>query len=103
MKSFSCPESSEAEVGGRGGQERYSDWYYLKLVTDAVAEDGDSADNGTDTSITDQLSLGSCRGAVTMSTQQTCQRCLAAATVTKTFHAFHAFHAFLTVDYKQTI
>ena len=62
MKSFSCPESSVAEVGGRGGQERYSDWYYLKLVTDAVAEDGDSADNGTDTSFTDQLSLGSCRG-----------------------------------------
>ena len=48
-----------AEVAG---QERYSDWYYLKLVTDAVTEDGDSADNGTDTSITDQLSLGSCRG-----------------------------------------
>ena len=55
-----------AEVAG---QERYSDWYYLKLVTDAVTEDGDSADNGTDTSITDQLSLGSCRGAVIVSTQ----------------------------------
>ena len=57
-----------AEVAG---QERYSDWYYLKLVTDAVTEDGDSADNGTDTIITDQLSLGSCRGAVIVSTQQT--------------------------------
>ena len=63
-----------AEVAG---QERYSDWYYLKLVTDAVTEDGDSADNSTDTSITDQLSLGSCRGAVIVSTQQTCPRCLA--------------------------
>ena len=79
IKSFSCTESSVAEVTG---QERYSDWYYLKLVTDAVAEDGDNADNGTDTSITDQLGLGSCRGAVIVSTQQTCQRCLAAATVT---------------------
>ena len=58
-----------AEVGVPGGQERYSDWYYLKLVTDAVTEDGDSADNSTDTSITDQLSLGSCRGAVIVSTQ----------------------------------
>ena len=82
-----------AEVAG---QERYSDWYYLKLVTDVVTEDGDSVDNGTDTSITDQLSLGSCRGAVIVSTQQTCPRCLAAATVTKTFHAS------LTVDYKQS-
>ena len=37
--------------------ESFSDWYYLKLVTDALEDD-----NNTDPLLNDDFNIGSCRG-----------------------------------------